>query len=895
MSILPISRRNRGALSSTPKPVLALLLASVLIAAAGTAMPMPAFALGSVSPLDAWPGTPQMTATTGNLAGTFSVSDGTDRLLVVLVCSYDSGGSSGQSFTATYGGRTLTQAIVQNSNRWQTWIGYLKESDITSRTGDTVAVTVAGTHTHVRGYIASYAGADQTTPITDANGRYLLYLNYLTIGGPLDVNAGGYAVYGWSGEPGVSRNSDTEGYVENTDVNEPLAMNSGVASKAFTTAGTTNPSVTWSGITRASVSFVTINPASTYPPPSTTGISPNDKTVGDADFTLTVYGANFVDGVSVVRLDGVDRTTTFVSSTRLTATIPASDLAAPGDKSVTVFTPAPGGGASNAQVLTVRITPAITWANPADIVYGTPLSDAQLCATAPVPGAFVYRPGLGDLLSPGTGQTLHVDFAPTDTAFYSQASADVTINVNKAALTITADSLAKPYGSTHTFSGTGFSADGLLNGDTVTGVTLTSAGAAADATVDGGPYPIVASAALGTGLQDYGISYVDGALTVTKASTGLVLTHSTGWSTEGRPVTFTAAVKETGATGTVTFQDGETALGSSMLSDGTASCTTSTLPVGSHSITAIYSGDANFTGSTSSAVDLEVGTAPGFSWATIGWIAAAVLLVFLFLLLAVLRRRRRQPSGASTTAQAAGVAAGDIVASAMALPTVENVGTYSIQLERELERSLKKVEESMEGAIEAICRTVESKDPYVATHQKRVSQLACTIAKEMGLPAWQIDGIRVAGLLHDIGKVTVPTEILSKPGKLSAMEFSLIKDHPRAGFEILKNVHFDWPVARIVAQHHERLDGSGYPHGLSGADILLEARILAVADVVEAMCTDRPYRPALKMEDALAELDRGDGTLYDPEVVRACKKVLNERGFKVELAGDSAGSGGRHP
>ncbi len=201
----------------------------------------------------------------------------------------------------------------------------------------------------------------------------------------------------------------------------------------------------------------------------------------------------------------------------------------------------------------------------------------------------------------------------------------------------------------------------------------------------------------------------------------------------------------------------------------------------------------------------------------------------------------------------------------------------------------------MEGAIEAICRTVESKDPYVATHQKRVSQLACTIAKEMGLPAWQIDGIRVAGLLHDIGKVTVPTEILSKPGKLSAMEFSLIKDHPRAGFEILKNVHFDWPVARIVAQHHERLDGSGYPHGLSGADILLEARILAVADVVEAMCTDRPYRPALKMEQALAELDRGDGTLYDPEVVGACKKVLNERGFKVELAGDSAGSGGRHP
>ncbi len=146
----------------------------------------------------------------------------------------------------------------------------------------------------------------------------------------------------------------------------------------------------------------------------------------------------------------------------------------------------------------------------------------------------------------------------------------------------------------------------------------------------------------------------------------------------------------------------------------------------------------------------------------------------------------------------------------------------------------------------------------------------------------------MAGLLHDIGKVTVPTEILTKPGKLSKIEVAMIQDHPRVAFDILKNVEFDWPIARIVVQHHERLDGSGYPDGISGEDILLEARILAVADVVEAMCTDRPYRPALKTEAALAELDRGDGTLYDSEVVRACKKVLNERGFKVELSSSRA-------
>jgi PAS domain S-box-containing protein/putative nucleotidyltransferase with HDIG domain len=204
------------------------------------------------------------------------------------------------------------------------------------------------------------------------------------------------------------------------------------------------------------------------------------------------------------------------------------------------------------------------------------------------------------------------------------------------------------------------------------------------------------------------------------------------------------------------------------------------------------------------------------------------------------------------------------------------------KIEKDLENSLKKVEKTMEAAIQAISYTMETRDPYTTGHQRRVTQLACAIAKEMGIAPWQIDGIRVAGLLHDIGKIAVPTEILSKPGKLSDIEFSMIKAHPKVGFDILKNVEFEWPIARIVVQHHERLDGSGYPFGLRGKDILQESRILAVADVVEAMSSHRPYRPALGIDKALEELMRGDGTLYDSEVVRACAKVIKERGFKFQ-------------
>jgi putative nucleotidyltransferase with HDIG domain len=558
------------------------------------------------------------------------------------------------------------------------------------------------------------------------------------------------------------------------------------------------------------------------------------------------------------------------------------------------FTPADAANynaaSKNVAINVNKATPTITWANPAGIVYGTALSTTQLCATASVPGTFVYTPDCEVILPAGDGQTLHVAFTPSDAANYSSVSRDVTISVSKASLTITADNLNKAYGETSTLAGTEFTATGLLNGDTVPSVTLTSAGIAADAPVGSSPYSIVPSGAAGTGLDNYNITYVKGYLTVSPASVSLSLTTSRGKATLGHSVTFTASVTGPLATGTITFMDSETVLEIAALSDGTATYSTEMLPVGNHSITAVYSGDANFTGITSSPVDLTVKKAGGFNWALIGWIIAGAA-VGLFFLIVIYRRRRKHASRTSAIGRAMGVVFNDEVTPGVALSTVEEVSTYPIQIEWELESSMKRVEssmkrveKSMEGAIQAILSTVETKDPYVCIHQKRVAQFACDIAREMGLTASQIEGIRMAGLLHDIGKVTVPTEILTKPGRLSKIELSMIRDHPKVAYDILKNVEFDRPIAKMVVQHHERLDGSGYPNGISGEDILLEARILAVADVVEAMCTDRPYRPALGVKEALDELDRGDGKLYDSDVVRACKKLLNERGFKFELA-----------
>ncbi len=204
------------------------------------------------------------------------------------------------------------------------------------------------------------------------------------------------------------------------------------------------------------------------------------------------------------------------------------------------------------------------------------------------------------------------------------------------------------------------------------------------------------------------------------------------------------------------------------------------------------------------------------------------------------------------------------------------------QAEERLQHSLEKLRRAMEGIVQAMAVTVEKRDPYTAGHQRRVANLACAIAKEMGLSADQIDGIRMAGLIHDLGKIAVPAEILSKPTRLTDIEFSLIKTHAQAGYEMLNTIDFPWPIAQMVYQHHERMDGSGYPRGLSDEDILLEARILAVADAVEALASHRPYRPARGIDEALDEILQNKGTLYDLEVVNACLKVLSEKGFKFE-------------
>ncbi len=202
--------------------------------------------------------------------------------------------------------------------------------------------------------------------------------------------------------------------------------------------------------------------------------------------------------------------------------------------------------------------------------------------------------------------------------------------------------------------------------------------------------------------------------------------------------------------------------------------------------------------------------------------------------------------------------------------------------EQELRQSYVKLERTLEGTVNTLVSAIEIRDPYTAGHQRRATQLACAIAREMGLPQEQVEGLRMAGLIHDIGKITIPAEILSKPGRLNDLEWGIIRAHPQAGYDILKTAEFTWPVAQIVRQHHERMDGSGYPQGLSGDNILVEARILAVADVVEAMASHRPYRPALGMDRALEEISQNRGVLYDPKVVDACLKLSIEKGFTFE-------------
>lgn len=195
--------------------------------------------------------------------------------------------------------------------------------------------------------------------------------------------------------------------------------------------------------------------------------------------------------------------------------------------------------------------------------------------------------------------------------------------------------------------------------------------------------------------------------------------------------------------------------------------------------------------------------------------------------------------------------------------------------------TLEKLEGSLDHAVTAIAATVEMRDPYTAGHQRRVSKLAVAIASEMGLPADQIEGIRIAGIVHDIGKIHVPAEILSNPGKLSDAEFSIIKTHPQVGYDILHTIDFPWPVAQMILQHHEKMDGSGYPNGLKGEDILIEARILCVADIIEAMASHRPYRPGFGIFPALQEVSRNKGRLYDKDVVKAVMTLFLEKGYEL--------------
>jgi PAS domain S-box-containing protein len=205
------------------------------------------------------------------------------------------------------------------------------------------------------------------------------------------------------------------------------------------------------------------------------------------------------------------------------------------------------------------------------------------------------------------------------------------------------------------------------------------------------------------------------------------------------------------------------------------------------------------------------------------------------------------------------------------------------QTEEKLQQTLESLRKSFGATIQVMVSAVEMRDPYTSGHQTRSADLARAIATEMGLPQDTIEGLRMAGSIHDIGKLSIPAEILSKPTKLTDIEFSLIKEHSQKGYEMLKDVESSWPLAQIIYQHHERMDGSGYPRNLKGDEILMEARIMAVADVVEAMASNRPYRPALGIEAALTEIEKNKGIFYDNDVADACLKLFREKGFKLEV------------
>jgi PAS domain S-box-containing protein len=201
--------------------------------------------------------------------------------------------------------------------------------------------------------------------------------------------------------------------------------------------------------------------------------------------------------------------------------------------------------------------------------------------------------------------------------------------------------------------------------------------------------------------------------------------------------------------------------------------------------------------------------------------------------------------------------------------------------EETIRQSVEQLKAALMSAVGMATTLSEMRDPYTAGHEKRTGELAGAIGAELGWDAQRIEGLRVAGYLHDIGMIMIPPEILSKPTRLSAPERALIQSHPQSSYDVLKDVKFTWPVAQVALQHHERMDGSGYPQGLRGEAILFEARIMAVADVIEAMSSHRPYRAALGLDAALAEIERGRGTVYDTAVVDACLRLFREKGYTL--------------
>jgi len=209
--------------------------------------------------------------------------------------------------------------------------------------------------------------------------------------------------------------------------------------------------------------------------------------------------------------------------------------------------------------------------------------------------------------------------------------------------------------------------------------------------------------------------------------------------------------------------------------------------------------------------------------------------------------------------------------------------TEKKRAEEEIQRHVARLQAAFMGTVDVTMRMSEMRDPYTAGHERRVAEIAAAIGAELGLDAQAIEGLRVAGQLHDVGKIAIPAEILSKPGRLSPLEYRLIQGHPEAGRAVLQNLELPWPVAEVALQHHERMDGSGYPQGVKGEAIPLEARIVAVADVIEAMASHRPYRPGLGIDKALAEIERGRGTAYDAAVADACLKLFRQKGYAIPV------------